>query len=261
MRNFILIQGFIMRAILLAAGIGNRLGAASADLPKCLLEFKHKSLLARHINVLEKNSIRELLIVTGFQQTLVLEAAAKINTAIRLRTVFNPDYRSGSVISLFTAGEFLTGETPVILMDADVLYHPRIMETLISSSHPNCFLLDRDFEPGDEPVKLCVADGKLIDFRKQIDKDTKFDFQGESVGFFRFSPEVARELAGRSQKYIEIGRGNAPYEEVIRDALQDRPDRFGYEDITGIPWIEIDFPEDVIRAKTDILPQIEADTY
>ena len=55
---------------------------------------------------------------------------------------------------------------------------------------------------------------------------------------------------------IPEGRYEEPYEEAIRDLLLETPDAFGYEDITGLPWIEIDFPEDIQRAQNEILPQL-----
>jgi choline kinase len=74
------------------------------------------------------------------------------------------------------------------------------------------------------------------------------------VGFFRFSARAAAELAGRTEGYIYEGRAEAPYEEAIRDLLLANPDDFGFEDITGVPWIEIDFPEDLRRAEEEVLP-------
>ncbi len=44
----------------------------------------------------------------------------------------------------------------ILLMDADVLYDRCIIERLVKTNISNCFLVDRDLEPGDEPVKLCV---------------------------------------------------------------------------------------------------------
>ena len=60
-----------------------------------------------------------------------------------------------------------------------------------------------------------------------------------------------------TQDYVTQERQEEPYEEVIRDLLLQTPERFGYEDITGFPWIEIDFPEDLQRAQQDILPRLE----
>ena len=48
------------------------------------------------------------------------------------------------------------------------------------------------------------------------------------------------------------------YEEALRDILLTGPrERFGWEDITGLPWIEIDFPEDVEKASTQVLPSMQ----
>jgi choline kinase len=117
-------------------------------------------------------------------------------------------------------------------------------------------LLDRKIEPGDEPVKLCVRDGRIVDFHKR--PTAPHDWHGESVGFFRFSAAVARELADRSEDYVVTGRRMMEYEEPIRDMIiASAADRFGYEDISGLPWTEIDFPADVVKARallSELLP-------
>jgi choline kinase len=84
------------------------------------------------------------------------------------------------------------------------------------------------------------------------------EWHGESVGFFRFAPDVAAELAERAAAYVFSGGSGLEYEEPIRDMiLAGPPDRFGFEDISGLPWTEIDFPEDVEKAKA-LLPELQA---
>ncbi len=245
-----------MRAIILAAGIGKRLGEISGGKPKCLLEFNGISLLHRHVTLLTQLGISNILIVTGYRQDDVITELDKISATAGIKTVFNPDYESGSVISLWTARSCLDSDEDIILMDADVLYHPDIMQTLFNTRHENCFLLDREFEAGDEPVKICVHGNTMVEFRKQIDSQLKFDFQGESVGFFRLGSKVANELVKRCLYYIENDQEDTPFEEALRDLLLQAPDTFDYEDISGLPWIEIDFPEDVGRAENEILKKI-----
>ena len=85
-------------------------------------------------------------------------------------------------------------------MDADVLYDHNILGRLINSDKENVFLLDQDFEMGEEPVKLCVRNGShLVEFRKQLDENLTFDFMGESVGFFKFTSATGKTtwLKGR----------------------------------------------------------------
>src|SRR5262249_21998816 len=157
-------------------------------------------------------------------------------------------FRDGSIVSLWHGREVLRSGAPVLLMDADVLYDRRLIVRLLQSVHDNLFLLDRAIEPGEEPVKICIANGRIVDFHKR--PQVAHQWHGESVGFFRFSPKIAAELADRVDAYVAAGRTDVEYEEAIRDMVLAHQGRsFGFEDITGLPWIEIDFPEDVKQAE------------
>lgn len=246
-----------MKAIILAAGVGRRLGKDGQNQPKCLLKFNGKSLLERHLNYLRHCQIDELVIAVGYESQKIQEEIKALGAENWVSTVYNPDYTKGSVISLWAVRQHLAAGDDILLMDADVLYDRSIIERLVKTNIPNCFLLDRNFEPGDEPVKLCVRDNELVEFRKQLALGLVYDFAGESVGFFRFGSTVAHRLAIRTEQYVADGLENEPYEEVIRDLLLETPETFGYEDITGLPWLEIDFSQDIERAQNDILPQIE----
>ena len=141
-------------------------------------------------------------------------------------------------------------------MDADVLYHRDLLERLIASPHGNCFLLDREMGEGEDPVRLCIRGGHPVDFGKMVEGD--FDLVGEWPGFMRLTPLVAGCLADMTETYVDDGRAAVPYEDAIRDVLLGAPPgTFGHEDITGTPWIEIDFPEDLARAEKIILPRLE----
>jgi choline kinase len=238
-----------MKVIILAAGVGKRLGRNSENKPKCLLEFDGITLLHRHLINLARFGANEVIIVYGYQRELIDTELRRINTSLPVTVLYNPDYTQGSVVSFWCARGALRSGADIILMDADVLYEPEVLRILFESGSNNCFLLDRDFEPGDEPVKLCIRDGRPVEFRKQIARDVRFDLQGESVGFFRFTPAMAAKLADRAQYYIDHGLREEPYEEVIRDLLLAEARSFTFADITGLPWIEIDFPEDIARAR------------
>lgn len=241
-------------ALILAAGVGRRLGEGPGQrsLPKALLNFGGKTLLARHVGILRGLGISEITVVIGFGAEHVRTALTALNGAPPVSVVVNPDFREGSVVSLWAGRNVLRGGAPIILMDADVLYDARLMARLLDGAKPDCLLLDREIEPGDEPVKLCVRDGRIVDFHKRPSEP--HEWHGESVGFFRFSAATARELAGRAEDYVATGRRMAEYEEPIRDMIvASAADRFGFEDITGLPWTEIDFPEDVAKARA-LLP-------
>ena len=68
------------------------------------------------------------------------------------------------------------------------------------------------------------------------------DFYGESVGFFKFSPRCAKRLMQTVEAFVTSDRRDRLYEEAIRQLiLSDQSIAFGFEDISGLPWTEIDF--------------------
>jgi choline kinase len=249
-----------LHAIILAAGRGKRLeGHNPEGHPKCLMEFGGRSLLARHLDLLYRFGVRSADLVVGFEADRIIEHVATLRSRPDVAYHFNPRYEQGSVISLWAAADTLTSGAPVLVMDADVLYHPAILQRLVQTSIENCYLLDRNFLPGDEPVKIAVRDGVLVEFRKRLAPGLQYDTLGESVGFFRFGPDCAAEIAKRCARYDAEGLADSPHEEALRDELLARPRDFGYEDVSGLPWIEIDFPEDVVRAGSEILGAIRRD--
>jgi choline kinase len=247
-----------MRAIILAAGMGLRLVQPEGQQkPKCLLRFGESSLLERHLQLLKTAGVDEIVFVLGFKHEQVEAELAEIDWKPRTEVVVNREFSLGSVLSVHTAAEALTRGGDVLLMDADVLYDERILEPLVAGTGPvNRLLIDRDFEAGDEPVKLCVANGVPVELRKQVLADLQFDVIGESVGFFRFDETAARRLAELVAGYVETGRANLPHEEAVRDLLLERSQVFDVADVTGAPWIEIDFQNDVKRAADEVLPQL-----
>ena len=244
-----------MKTIILAAGIGHRLGDSSENRPKCLLEFDGKSLLQRHLENLHHYGIDDIVIVTGFESDMIKSTLSDIG-AYRVDICFNPDFTKGSILSMLSGLKTLKTNQDFILMDADVLYDHNILGRLINSGKENVFLLDQDFEMGEEPVKLCVRNEHLIEFRKQLDENLTFDFMGESVGFFKFTSATGKSLGLKADEYINTGEDEAPYEEIIRDLLLANPEQYSFEDVTGLPWLEIDFPDDVVKAKDIILPKM-----
>jgi choline kinase len=252
-------EGFLMRAIILAAGRGIRLQLPEdSQLPKCLLRFDGMTLLERHLTMLKSAGITDVVLALGFRHALVEAELDRLAWAPRPQIVLNMNFELGSVLTVHTVAAAMTRGGGVLLMDADVLYDERILAALVAGSRPvNRLLIDRDFEAGDEPVKLCVQGGVPIELRKQLAADLKFDTIGESVGFFRFDQPGAERVAALVAGYVDTGRAHMPHEEAVRDFLRERSQVVEVADVTGFPWIEIDFPIDVVRATQEVLPQLQ----
>lgn len=250
-----------MRAIILAAGLGLRLQQPpEQQFPKCLLRFQGVTLLERHLRALRAAGVDEVELALGFKPELVEAELDRLGWQPRPRTVVNPRYDLGSVLTVHTMADALTRGGEVLLMDADVLYDETILRALVAGPSANRLLIDRGFEAGDEPVKLCLREGVPVELRKQLAVGLEYDTIGESVGFFRFREDTARRLAEIVAGYVSSGRQNMPHEEAVRDLLLEGGRQYEAADVTGLPWIEIDFPGDVARAENEVLPRLPQPT-
>jgi choline kinase len=248
-----------MQAIMYAAGVGMRLKSASGERPKVLLEFGGKSLLERHLESLRAVGVTRLTLVIGYQPESIRAALPRLQPrhGVEIQTLHNPDFTEGSILSLAASLPVLQTIAPnqsVLLMDGDVLYPTAILRQLVASPHRTALLIDRDYSTADDdPVLVPIANGRPFDFVKKWQGEA--EQIGESIGFFKISPDDLLELIHLTQT-MSVGAGRAAsYDDVLRKLVQ--AGRFGHEDVTRFPWTEIDFPGDVERARCEVLPAIE----
>ena len=239
-----------MKALILAAGIGKRL---KVNIPKILLKIGSKSLLERHVENLLNLGIKNIGIVIGYKSNQLRNFIKKIDRKKNIKIFKNSSYRLGSIVSLVSASKFFYTKGNLIIMDGDVFYDKKILKKLINSKKRNCLLIDKKFEKGEEPVKVCIKNNKIIDFGKIVNQD--FDYQGESVGFFKFSNKSSLKFLQQSRKIMKSNK-NLMYEEAIQKIIKEKKIRMDFENITNLPWVEIDFKKDLIFAKKKILKQI-----
>lgn len=245
---------------MLAAGIGRRLfGDVDDSPPKCLLRFGGKSLLQRHLEILRSFDLPELSMVVGHRSGDIVDELESIGHFGQVNLIQNPDYQRGSGVSLWQARDVLRSGNSILFMDADVLYHRNLMGQLLTTKSPACVPYDSLYEEGDEPVKLCIEAQRAVEFSKELPPDISYEQIGEWPGFILLCPESAERVADGLDERVSDGQKDFPYEEAMRDVILDGMDNsFAFVDVSGIPWIEIDFPEDVSRAQDIILPAIEA---
>jgi choline kinase len=243
-----------LKAIICAAGRGVRLGA---DSPKILLEFGGYTLLEWHALRLREAGVANVILVTGYlrQQIAPVLPGICARHELGMRELVNERFHEGSVLSLAAAlPEIKSSPEPILLMDADVLYPAEMLERLIHSTHPTALLLDREYSTkDDDPVLVPVKDGRPFEFRKQW--TGRADFVGESIGFFKIGPDDLPMLIDETRARSAGPQVRDSYDDVLRAMVL--AGRFGCEDVTGVPWTEIDFPDDVSRARDEVLPQIE----
>jgi choline kinase len=235
-----------MTAIILAAGVGKRLHAASGGKPKCLIPIAGRTLIDRLLDGLAVAGVRDVVVVTGYGDEDVRRALGD-----RVRYLANPRFREGAILSLWTARDALDG--PVLVMDADVLCAPSMLARLVGSPHENCFLLDASQENTGEEQMLLVRGERVLNIVRG--GAPGYELMGESIGFLKLGADAARLLRELLGRRLEQGHTGIEHEEVYPDLLERVP--VGFERVDGVPWIEIDFPADVEQAERVVLPAIE----
>lgn len=246
-----------MNAIIYAAGRGSRLAGEGGARHKVLLELDGRSLLDRHVGHLAALGVERVVVVTGHERGAVASAFEGLRRrhGIEFEELFNPDHCEGSVLSMAVSIPVLeqTGDR-VLLLDGDVLYGREMLRRLVESAHRTALLVDRGYSQADEdPVLVPLRDGRPVDFVKRW--CGRADAVGESVGFFKVDAADVPVLVRETRARLEGARRADSYDDVLRVLV--RAGLFGAEDVTGLPWTEIDFPGDLDHARRVILPALE----
>ena len=243
-----------MKAIVLVAGVARRLAPLTDHTHKALLPVGGRSLLDRMLDALAASGVDEAVLVVGHCQDQVRRGAGARRGRMRVSYVENPAYQKGSILSLWSARESMLRDSTLI-MDADVLFPEQFLARLIAAPAGSALLLDRGFQDTGEEVKLYAVGDRVIALGKKVVPEA-WEVVGEGIGFFKCSPEHAPEYIRLLEESIQETGGANEYEDALHRLLARVP--VGWVDVTGLPWTEVDFAEDLRRAETLILPAIES---
>jgi L-glutamine-phosphate cytidylyltransferase len=239
-----------MKVIILAAGVGKRMPAVTDKIPKCLIKFDNKTLIERYLESLSLLDVKDIVFVIGHFKEKIKEIVKNNNSNFNIKYIENEQYTKGSILSLWCARNELDDNT--LIMDADVLFHEKLLIRLARSENKNCFLLDECFKDTGEEMKLFVRGNKVIGISKHNSYDC--DFVGEGVGFFKLSANDCHVLKNILEEFERMGKVDVEYEDALHELLHHCS--VGFEKVEGLPWIEIDFEEDIEKARREILPRL-----
>jgi choline kinase len=235
--------------LILAAGAGTRLNGGDAILPKCLATFEGTTLIDLQMQVLRSFGIDDIGVVVGFQ-------------ADRVRRACGPDVRflenrvyaeTNSLYSLWLARPLLGNG--FVVLNCDVLFHPAMLSDLLSARHADALLVayPEQGQPPftDEEMKVSVRRGRVVDMRKDLPAS---DTDGENVGIVKFSAASAARLIAHLDRRVGSGAKRDWAPRAFADFAREEP--LYAVSTRGLPWIEIDTPEDYRRAASEVFPAI-----
>ena len=238
-----------MRAIVLAAGRGGRLRGVTGALPKCLARVGSCSLLERQVASLRACGIDKVTVVAGYRASDVRRLCGP-----GIDMVYNTRFAStNSLYSLWLARDLLADG--FVVLNSDVLFAERLLEDLLTARYDDALLIAARGanEYSDEEMKVQIRAGRIAAIAKDLDPA---DVDGENIGVGKFGPSGATVLVEEMSRLVADG-GARQWLPAAFDAFCRRRPLWAVES-RGLPWIEIDFPEDYWRACGEILPAIDA---
>jgi 2-aminoethylphosphonate-pyruvate transaminase len=236
-------------AIVLAAGLGSRLGARAGERPKGLVEVAGETLVGRTLRLLRARGVERCVVVTGHRAD-AYRAALGRSTGVEL--VHNPDYAdTGTMASLARA--LARVDEDFVLIESDLFYEARALDALLASPHVDAILASGPTGAGDE-VYLEAKDGRVVRVSKQRAEISAV--AGELVGISRISRGLADDLLALQRARIAAcGHDRHSYDTDLLDAAA-REREIHLLCIADLLWSELDDERHWQRLIGEIAPAI-----
>jgi choline kinase len=233
----------IDKAILLSAGKGSRLLPLTAERPKCLIELNGRTLLEWQLDALRAAGVAEVVVVTGFRDDLVDAVAGRRDG---VRTLFNPFYHvADNLGSVWMArAEF---EADTLLLNGDTLVSPALLEIVLAAEAGAVAVTVDEKESYDADDMKVLRDGdRLLRIGKALEPG---GYNAESIGCLAFRGDGPALFIAKVEAMMRRPDGTRRwYLRAIDELAQDGADVRAVS-IAGEEWQEVDFPEDVDKAK------------
>lgn len=239
-------------AVIVAAGLGVRMGARGELTPKGLIKLGGLGLVPQSVATLQRwGGAERIVIVTGHLQE---QYQATFPEGSGVELIYNPDYAStGSLRTLQVALEHVSG--PIMILESDLIYAPIILDHVSAAS--DRFMVSSPTGAGDEVYTWVVpgAEPAQMDLiSKDIAARERAPF-GEMIGITCLSSESTERMRGACADVL-AETPEAHYEDGLVALAQELPLECVLFD--EVPWAEMDDEEMLARVKAEVWPQIQA---
>lgn len=245
-----------MQAIILAAGMGKRLGEYTYDNTKCMLEVNGIRLIDRALACLNDIKVSRVILVVGYKGQKVKDYVGNDYKGTPIVYVDNPVYdKTNNIYSLFLAKDYML-EEDTILLESDLIYEPAVVSKLLDDDFPNIALVDKYESWMDGTVVTMDEENRITRF---IDKD-QFKFEEiksyyKTVNIYKFSKEFSAKYYVPFLAAYSTALGNNEYYEQVLRVILHLPDApLKALPLTGETWYEIDDVQDLDIASAMFAP-------
>lgn len=207
-----------MQALILAAGMGRRLGEKTKNNTKCMVEVNGVKLIDRVLSQLKSLNIDRVVIVTGYCRESLMEHVGDSYQGIPIHWVVNPIYdKTNNIYSLALAKDELVKDD-TLLIESDLIFEDDLLQMAFSSSYPNVALVAK-YETWMDGTMVCVDEqNNITNFvPKQAFTYDNVDSYYKTVNIYKFSREFSQGVyVPFLEAYCAVMGNNEYYEQVLR---------------------------------------------
>lgn len=241
-----------MQAIILAAGMGRRLGELTEGNTKCMLEVNGERLIDRVVRKLSTLELNRIVIVAGYERSNLIDYIKSTYPELDIEFVENPVYdRTNNIYSLWLARDYLMSDD-TLLLESDLIFEDSVIDCAIESPYPNLALVAK-YEPWMDGTMICKdCNDNIVTFIPKsafdyADTDSYF----KTVNIYKLSREFSSQrYLPFLEAYIKAMGNNEYYEQVLRVMTLIDNCEIKAVDIAGRKWYEIDDVQDLRIAET-----------
>ena len=237
-----------MQAIILAAGMGRRLGELTQGNTKCMISVNGVRLIDRMLSQLAALNLNRVVIVVGYKgQELVDYIGNRYDDQLKIEYAWNPVYdKTNNIYSLSIVKQQLQ-EDDTLLIESDLIFDDAMFRMILSNPYPNLALVAKYETWMDGTMVRIDADNNIVNFvpKKAFNYD-EVDTYYKTVNIYKFSREFSEQVyVPFLDAYCRVMGNNEYYEQVLRViTLLDKAD------LKALPigkerWYEIDDVQDL----------------
>ena len=246
-----------MQAIILAAGMGKRLGEFTKNNTKCMVPVNGVRLIDRALDQLAKLNLNRVVIVVGYEGQNLMDYVGTEHKGLKIEYVNNPIYdKTNNIYSLALAKEQMM-EDDTLLIESDLIYEEGMIKQLVDNPFPNLALVAK-YESWMDGTMVCIDDdNNIVNFvTKSAFTYSDVDKYYKTVNIYKFSAEFSRtRYVPFLEAYTKSVGNNEYYENVLRIISFLNSHDLKALPISNIKWYEIDDKQDL-----DIAEALFSDT-
>jgi len=233
-----------MQAVILAAGKGSRLASAIGDLPKCLAPVGKRTIVEHQIFSLRAMGVKDIAIITGYKSEQVKDHVNKNFENITF--IENKGFATtNTIVSFYLSLPFIKED--FFLLNGDVIFGTPLLQKILDEKETGLAIEMKAC--GEEEVKVKIRDNRISEISKQVAPKKA---AGEFIGVALFRKKDHPSLFSSLVNEVEIRGAVKDYFERALNSITERTLLIPV-DITGEPVVEIDFPEDLEKARAMVI--------